>query len=173
MSGAAKSRPNRPPNRPELEIDHDEGLLERSAALQHAAWLGMLAVVLAAALGVFGSGPLSRASGQAAGLSLDYERFERCQRTGVLTVSLAPTGAAEAMVAIDRGWLDHVRIESVSPEPRGASMEPDRAVWHFASSASAPTVATFHYVAERAGPVSGSIARDGGGRIDFTQWLWP
>ena len=173
MSGAARSRPSRPRNPPELEIEHDEALLERNARIQHAAWIAMLVVLAAAVLGVFGSGPLSATERSAGGLTVAYQRFERSQRASSITVTFAGSPGGEAALSLPRGWLDRVRIESVSPEPRSESATAAGSTWRFATGTAGPIEATFRFVPERAGSVEGWVEREGGGRVPFRQFVWP
>ena len=67
-----------------LELHQDPRFTRRIAAIQRAGWVVMGLVIAAALLGLFGAGPLSRATAEAADgtLRLEYDRFGRLSAPG-------------------------------------------------------------------------------------------
>jgi hypothetical protein len=64
-----------------MEVNADIEFQRRVWRVQRIGWLIIAAVIVAALLGVFGGGPLSRAAVQGDGLRLEYERFARLQQS--------------------------------------------------------------------------------------------
>ena len=78
-----------------LEVHEDMRLVRRSWVVQRIGWGVMAALLLAALLGLFGTGPLSRATATAPGgaVTLDYDRFGRYLGPATLLIRVGP-GAA-------------------------------------------------------------------------------
>ena len=75
-----------------LALDQDLDFQRRSWRLQRLGWSAMGVTVLAALLGLFGTGPLSSAtvSSQDEALTLQYNRFWRVQSPMTLRLSVTP-----------------------------------------------------------------------------------
>lgn len=94
-----------------LQIDEDIGFQRRFRIAQRVAW-GVAALVLVAAfVGLFGSGPLTGAvaGDSETGLQLHYQRFARYQSpTSVqVDVVVSDPAATQATFWIQRSGLDH------------------------------------------------------------------
>jgi uncharacterized protein (DUF58 family) len=101
-----------------LEVDEDRPWQERFWTAQRVAWVVMGLFVLAALLGVTGSGgPLASTSAQAAGASIDYPRITRWQADEPVTVRLPPSASGSVDVELSNGFVDRFTVESVHPEP--------------------------------------------------------
>jgi hypothetical protein len=102
-----------------LQLPAETDFHRRAWRVQRISYLVLTVIVLAALLGAFGGGPLSRASrNDGHGLTLQYERFARA--SGRTTVDLYFDAAAETRthaLLLDRGWIEAVRIQSIVPAP--------------------------------------------------------
>jgi hypothetical protein len=76
VSKQQKSTPL-PSRSSQLQIDEDLAFQRREWKIQRVGWGAMALVIIAALLGVFGTGPLSNATLEREGLRLEYERFCR------------------------------------------------------------------------------------------------
>jgi hypothetical protein len=105
----------------EIEIDQNLEHLRREWRFQRIGWLLMLLVVLAALAGLFGRGPLAKASGGApnAPARLEYERIVRYTSPTQLTVLLSPEAIEEgiARIWLEREYIQAVEIDRIVPEP--------------------------------------------------------
>jgi hypothetical protein len=94
----------------------------------------LLALMLATALGAFGSGPLShaRAGNPAEGPRVEYERLLRFGASTRLRIQLGAAQDSTAVVALDRAFLDAFQIRAVTPEPQSTRLGHDGVVYEFA-----------------------------------------
>ncbi|HEX8180034.1 MAG TPA: hypothetical protein VF525_10870 [Pyrinomonadaceae bacterium] len=163
-----------------LEIEQDLPYQERAWRRQRIWWVLLTLLLIAALLGVFGTGVLSRAEAGArsAPVWLEYERFARAQaETNTLRFHLAPAAATNGQVRLwlSRAYLEHVQVLSVTPEPATVETAPDRFIYIFPAPAlNAPTAVTFQLEPERLGRLHGQAGLDGSGTgLEFKQLVYP
>jgi len=162
----------------ELEIDQDLAFAQRSWRMQRAGWLGMMAVLVLALAGVFGSGPLSRQEVSLPGLlQVEYQRFARYEAPQTLTVRLEPaaTRAAEVRLWVDRRYLDESRVETITPPPSRVEAATDRLVYVFPMSRPGELATiTFDLQSRQIGPISGRVGLEGTEAVaPFRQLVYP
>lgn len=117
----------------DLERDRDLHFQRREWTVQRAGWLVMLAIVLAALIGLFGGGPLSTATAKVEPLQLQYTRFERRHAPTKLEVSVASGAVSQDQVEIwlSSDYLARIEITSIVPEPEEVSETNDRVIYRF------------------------------------------
>jgi hypothetical protein len=162
----------------DLEIDQDLAFERRSQRVERIGTWIMVGILVAAALGVLGSGPLSHASVRAGEASLDYQRFSRYQSSETLTLHVPPaaTPTPEVRVWVDRAYLEGSRLESVLPLPVRVEGAADRLVFVLAvAEPGRPLTVRFALQPERLGPVRGAIGVEGAGgpALTFRQVVFP
>lgn len=101
----------------DLEIEQDLAFQRREWRFQRIGFFVLVLFVVGALLGLFGSGPLSRAEARTGGLIVKYERLTRVYRDTRLTIEMPPATSYE--LGLDRNSFDRMRIERVHPEPAG------------------------------------------------------
>jgi hypothetical protein len=161
----------------ELEIDDDEAFERRSYTVQRTGWILMAALVVAAAGGLLGSGPLARATAAAPGaFTIEYDRLTRYQSGQTLHIYLEPavTRDRETRVWINRQFLDSSRIETVVPTPLRVEGQADRLyyVFHMAKPGD-PLFVAFNLQAEQVGLVDGRIGTGDSHEVTFKQLVYP
>ncbi len=155
-----------------LELDDDMPAHRRGWVVQRIGWAGMLAVVAAGLLGVFGRGPASDAEISAGDVTVRYERFGRARSTSELRVVAAPGADGELRVWFGRDFMEAQRVDRVVPHPLRTVVSGDRHAFVFAVADRLPTTVVFHLEPERAGHhraevgVAETVAR-------FDQYVWP
>ena len=162
----------------DLEIDQDMAFQERGWRLQRAAWVAMLLVIVAALLGLFGTGPLSAATaGDDDGpLAVEYQRFVRHDGRTTVTVFVGGGQAAGDQVefAISADYLDGVEVMGISPEPEDVRVTGDRQVYVFAVEDPAqPIEVAFSLKPREMGRLSGEVGVPGGQTVTFDQFSYP
>lgn len=145
-----------------LEIDHDMKFHQRSWRLQRVAWVIMALLLLAALLGLFGSGPLSRATlvDESGTISLNYERFARREAPTALRVHLAANAVDddEIRLWISRDYIDEVEIERITPQPSATEVGVDRLIYTFqAVESGQPVTIILHLKAAHTGSLPGQL----------------
>lgn len=161
-----------------LEINQDLRFQRREWRVQRIGWWGLSTFVVAAILGLFGGGPLSRAQAgeSAAPLWIEYERFVRVGApTRVVVhhrlVASGPQGHVQ--LHINRAYFDAFRIGKVLPEPEGVDIGPSEVVLRFAPRVVETPVFTVILDVEplRVGRRAAEL-RAGGGAMTFTQFAY-
>lgn len=163
-----------------LEIDQDLAFQRRSWVVQRVGWVLMAVLVLAAALGFLGSGPLSRARAEVPGLmTVEYQRFARLETGETLTLRLQPaaTSGDAVRVSLDQAFLGSVKLESVQPAPARVEAAGGRLVYVFAvAEPRVPTVVTFRYEPREIGTLRAVVALESmseARHVTFRQLVYP
>lgn len=162
----------------DLEIDQDLAFQAREWRLQRVAWSVMGLIIVAAMLGLFGTGPLSAATaGDAEGsLAVEYQRFVRHDGRTTVTVLVGEGQAVgdqvEVWVAAD--YLDGFEVRGVSPEPEEVRSEGGGLIYEFAVGDPTQRVeVTFSLQPRRMGRLTGEIGVPGGQTVTFGQLSYP
>jgi len=154
----------------QFQIDEDLKFQRREWKIQRVGWLAMALVIIAALLGVFGTGPLSSATIEGEGLRLEHERLCRLQRGTQLRFTIGETGDPVRLL-IGGEYLDSVMIDRITPEPAKAEAVSDGVVFQFAVQG--PAAVTFHLTPKKFGSVSGKARLGQAAPISFTQFIYP
>lgn len=158
-----------------LEIDQDLDFQHRSWRAQRVGWGLMALFILAAALGLFGSGMVSRtrAGGDDAPLRLEYERFGRWGAPLEMQLHLRESPAGSARVWLSSRYLECFTVEAITPEPESAVASGDRVVYRFLVAPGQPATVTFHLTPERFGLRRGQVGLAGATPLSFRQLIFP
>ncbi len=161
----------------DLDLDQDLAFEERQWKIQRVGWVVMALIVVAALLGVFGSGPLSAATvGDEASLALQYQRFVRHQGQGELVVRVAPNETVEGRVEfwLTTEFLGEIDLQGISPEPDEVRSAGDRQIFVFlVNDPAGPLEVTISYFPNGLGRVSGGIGLVDGPDFSFNQLSYP
>jgi hypothetical protein len=162
----------------ELDIDQDMALQKRDWKFQHAGRFVMLLLIIAALLGAFGRGWLSKAEvgGKDGTLWMEYDRIARHRSSSALKLHLAPHVAVNgrARIWLKRDYLQGLNIEDISPEPERVAVEKDGLVYEFVVADPAqPTLVVFHIIPDEIGSRSGAVGLAGQKPYSFTQFVLP
>jgi hypothetical protein len=162
-----------------LEIDQDLEFERRSWRWQRVGWGVISLILLAALLGLFGTGWLDRAvAGQPGSqLWLEYNRFGRLQaETSRLQIHLGPGAGANGKVRIwfNLEYMKGVRVTNLTPEPESVEAGPERFTYVFsAPDASQPIVVIFRLEPDKIGSLNGQVGLEGGASLSFKQFIYP
>lgn len=161
-----------------LQIEEDLSFQRRAWAVQRVGWGIMALVLLAALLGLLGSGPLSKATADVPGvMRIEYQRFAQYQTPSRLTVHLERGAVAGASVSlgIDRQFLDRAGLESVVPPARRVHHAEDRLIYEFDVAAPGrPLTLVLYLEPQQAGVVTGRVTVENGSPAAvFRQVVYP
>lgn len=155
----------------------------RSASLAHArsepgrgwrvervGWALTTLLVVAAAFGLFGDGPLARASASGAdGTSVRYERFSRTRRP-VDIEAVRPSHADPARLRVGEAFLRAVELVALDPPPSRSRVAGAERIYEFEGATSSVIL---HIEYRRAGRVAGSIAWGAADPVTFSTLVFP
>ncbi len=159
---------------PDLEVSEDMRQERREWRVQRIVWLLLSLLLLAAMLGLFGSGPLSKTTAGAPSdpLRIEYQRFMRYRSPDTLQVTVVPS-TSNTEVMLDKQYLRYVRIKSVTPEPVHVITGSDAVTFVLNTASSAPFDVVFELRPEKIGTAKGWIALKGEPRQTFRQFIYP
>lgn len=153
-----------------MEINGDIEFQRRVWFVQRVGWFAIVILTIAAILGFFGNGWLSRASAQGGGLRIEYERFARYQTPTKLRLLLSDAGET-TQVEFSRRYLDSVQVEQITPEPNAVESIGEWLIYRF--SGPRTDAVTFHLTPDEFGNLSGSVKISGGNPVVFNQFVYP
>ena len=140
----------------------------------------MAAILLAAALGLFGRGLLSQATlevgdpGQAAGsVTLEYERFGRAHSESQFVFSSpARTSHETFSLWLSGDYLKDAELIRMTPEPISQELTSSGVRYHFRVQ-DGPQTVIVRLKPGRAGHLRGTIRFNDGPPTIFDQWFFP
>ena len=160
----------------DLEHVRDLRFQYREWAIQRGGWLVMMAIIIAALIGLLGAGPLSSASAESGPLQLQYARFERRHARTVLEVSVTSSADNQDQVEVwvSADYLARIEITSIVPEPEEVRVADDRVVYRFNidEQADRPTI-LIALEPDDPGRSTGRIGVIDGPELTFWQFVYP
>ena len=163
-----------------IQIDEHLGFQERMWRIERAGWAAIAAIIMAAAVGLFGHGLLSQATVElpdsdeaAGGMTLEYERFGRAHSESQVVLSRpARMPNRTFSVWLSSEYFKDVELIRMTPEPTRQELAADGVRYHFPVQ-DGPQTVVLRFKAERPGPLSASIRLNDGPLVTFHQWLFP
>jgi hypothetical protein len=161
-----------------IDLENHESLQRTEWRTQRVGWFAWCGIIVAACLGLLGSGPLSAARNATAdgSVAVAYDRFLRYHDPTALRITLGgPLPAGDELeVKLGRNLLNRVQIQRIEPEPERASLAGDGVVYTFILSDSAKSSEiVFHVNFERIGQSRGTIEVNGTEPIVLSQFVYP
>ena len=154
-----------------IDISEDMRHERREWVVQRVGWAAMAGFLVAAALGLFGSGPLARATAAEAALRVEYSLFARLDAPDEIEVEASSSGP-ELRISIDRDFLTHNELERITPEPDAIELDGERVVHVYRAYAGRHRV-VFELRAHRLGTQRATIAADDGPPVHLQQFVYP
>lgn len=144
--------------KPSLQLEDEIDLHEKGWVAQRIGWLLMLIMLVAASLGLFGTGWLSYATQMAGNSHVSYERFGRFELPMQITIrSQADEG--RLTVSIPQSYLQCFKVSQITPEPSDRKTENGSTVYTFEGDDE--ITAQFHLEPETVGTVRTGIHVNG------------
>ena len=136
----------------------------------------MLAIIIAALIGLLGSGPLSSTTAEAGPLQLEYSRFERRHAPSELEVTVSNDAESQDQIElwISTDYITSTEITSIVPEPEEVSETDDRVVFRFSidQQVQTPTIMiALEY--DDPGSTTGRVGVMNGPELTFWQFIYP
>jgi hypothetical protein len=105
----------------DLDINQDLDVQARMWKIQRIGWVVMGLILLAALIGLFGSGPISRATEgeENSGFMVQFERFGRSRGPSELRFLVRPDRDGRLSVWISDAYLSRLTVHQMVPWPDG------------------------------------------------------
>jgi hypothetical protein len=161
-----------------LEIDQDLHFQQKEWRIQRIGWGVMALLIVAALLGLTGSGPLARVTTGDAGapLQLEYSRFVRLDAPTTFDIEIAGEAITgdQVELRVDRAYLQDVSVEQIVPEPAEVRSAGDDLIFVFAvDEPGQPVSVTFDLRHTAFGPRSGQVGLADEKAVAFGQFVLP
>ena len=139
-------------------------------------WTMFALAVLAALLGAFGGGPLSRVHAGGGGLLVEYQRLQRSSAQNEYRFDVASSLARDGRLRLrfDQALLDDMELDSVIPEPAAviAGKGHTEFVFHAAPEEGDARI-TFRYRPATFGRRAGTVETPGAPPVEIDQFIYP
>ena len=167
-----------------LKDELDDDFKRRQWRAQRVGWAILLAIVVAATLGLFGTSPLAgkvvATEQDGARYEAEYSRFTRYQHMDRLHLRVhAPEASGDTLrVAFSNDFVENVMIASSFPEADGGGATAEGALFEFkVDDWSQPIVLTFEYEPRKAFWSPGTVTIAAGDaapvQLPLTTWVYP
>jgi hypothetical protein len=162
-----------------LQIEDDMKFHKREWFVQRVGRLIMFACVIAAALGLFGSGMLAKTSVRDGILKVDYQRFCRVQRMASYEIYISETrnlaGKAQRKLWLPNDFIKEVQIEHVEPEPSTVQADSLGHTYIFETAGAGEGISVFFQFRHKRPGMHTILMRadDKAAQVILKQWVYP
>ena len=159
-----------------LEIDQDLRFQQRMWILQRLGWGVIACLILAALLGLLGSGPLASRTLDSSqqGFRLEYQRFLRHRVPTRLRLHVKSHPREEVQVWYDRALIEHFVITQIVPAPTRVEVNTERLTYIFrVTDQQEPFLITFSLAPETFGSLFGRVGIEREDFLSFRQFVYP
>ncbi len=161
-----------------LQIYEDMGFQEKEWKAERVGRWSILLFILAGLAGLFGWGPMSKASNRDTGQMawVEYERFTRLKAPVILKVHIedAPIIDGESSFWLDAEYLRNFRIHYIYPEPDSTEVGSRRVTYNFKVGPEGQLdEVLFHLEPETFGWIQGYIGIEDSEGNSFNQLIYP
>ncbi|HYD20908.1 MAG TPA: hypothetical protein VEB40_05485 [Flavipsychrobacter sp.] len=113
-----------------LQLDEDLELFQKGWVIHVTAWIVFCVIIFLAAIGLFGTGPLSYETEAGPGGTIQYERFLRFEAETEVNISADNTTGVMQLV-LPRDYLSYINIIRFNPEPLGIEQGNNTVIYNF------------------------------------------
>jgi hypothetical protein len=161
-----------------LELKQDESFQKREWLVQHIGWILWSGIILAALMGLLGSGPLSNESVAAAdgSIRVEYQRFVHHHHVTTITLQVLQDVSTEKAVRIEisEELLKATELRNVQPEPQEKLLSDRGAILVFPlDQAKRCPMITFHLEYEDYGRSGGTVSLQGHAPVPVRPLIYP
>jgi hypothetical protein len=159
-----------------MQIEEDIPFQRRDWLAQRIGWGALAALLLAALLGLTGSGPLSHAlESDGRGLSVDYERFVRHGARTALVIEVSPgtLSGEQARITLERDYLAAYDVQSMVPEPERMEVGGGDVTFVFTAGRRAALKWRMTLEPDELGRHGTSVRLDDGPPVEISQFTLP
>lgn len=133
-----------------LDLEDEIRLHETGWTIQRIGWVVILLLLVASALGVFGTGILSKKNITKNGHNIIFEKFVRYEAPMQLTVD-AKSKNNKIEIRIPQTYFKSIELDKIVPEPHRRDLADGMAIFTFESKD--PTAIKFYLIPEKTGLV--------------------
>ncbi|NWJ27604.1 hypothetical protein [Rhizobium sp. RM] len=145
-----------------LQLEEHRRFQERFWAIERFSWGVFAVIILAALLGVFGSGgPLATQVSELESAILEHPRIGRWEGTDEMAIRFKPDSTSnERSLLLSNAFAEVFQVEDIQPLPTRTTIEANGQRLFFDSPARNGGVVTLHIRAQAAGPANFDVMVD-------------
>jgi hypothetical protein len=152
-----------------LEMDDEIGLHEKGWIAQRIGWCALALILVAASIGVFGDGIVSKRFESKNNIEIKYQHFGRYEAAFELRIA-ATVDTHGLLVAVPQSYLAAMEVDKIIPQPGVQKIENDQLILMFDANHRAEI--TVYLIPKTTGKVSGDIAVNAT-RFSITHFIYP
>jgi hypothetical protein len=158
-----------------IQIDERPHFQRITWWIERVGWVFFVLFVIAALVGVFGSGALGRGKASGPGFILDYERFSRQNASSSLVVHFAspPTGSNNVEIWISQRFIQGIQLQQVIPDPSDVSSSGDWFVYSIATQPGISGTFELDFVHQSQWNIPIRVGLSPQQAIEVTEFVWP
>lgn len=157
-----------------LQLDEHRPFQERFWVVERVAWVAFGLLLVAAILGLTGSGgPLSRSIHQVAGGTIEFPVIARWQTGDELVVRFAPAEADSRRLTLSPEFADSFQINVIQPAPEQSLVSATGTVLTFAAEPGTQASVTLHLTPQHPGLAEVAIGIDDGTATTISSVILP
>lgn len=162
-------------NKTSFEYLADPSFRRKEFLFERSGWAFMGAILLAAALGLFGNGPLSQSELETEKFRMKYDRFLHFGDLTSLEIRIKPHSSDAGVVAIafPNDYLHNFRIEKIIPDPESSAHGEQTLFWFATTNTGDPITVQFRLEPQEIGSMDGTIYVNGEKGNAFHQFVYP
>ena len=159
----------------DLDLQYNPAREEREWIVQRIGWAGMGIAVITALMGLTGAGPLSKKHEGTIGgpIYVEYQCFARYQAASEIKVFCRPGAVEEFELTLERGFIDRVQMDEISPRPEEVRTLGDRYAYRFKRGEGDEHLVTFRMKGEKFGRASSRLTLDNKEGVEIRPFYWP
>ena len=152
-----------------LELEDEIKLHQTGWNIQRVGWAVILLLLVASALGLFGSGLLSSKALSDNGNTVTFEKIARFESPMHLRV-YAKSNNGHIVVSIPQSYLKEIELDKIVPEPVSQRLENELAIFTF--EATDLSLIDFFLIPEKAGQVK-AVIRVNDSDFSISHFIYP
>jgi hypothetical protein len=142
--------------------------------VERVGWVLFGLTIIAALVGVFGSGPISSATANGPGFRVEYERFARQDAPSTIQVHfIAQPETEETQIWISQDFVRAARIESIVPEPSESSSSGAWVVYSLATQPGVSGTFRIDFIHQSRGQIPIRIGFSPGESVEISEFVYP
>jgi len=143
------------------DVAEDSSFQRKEWIFERCGWALLVVLAVAAGAGLFGGGPLAKATAVAPDHSfkVDYSRFARVQSPTVVTVTVlsAPKTGEPIRVLMSENYLRALTSSAITPSPHRTELGNGQVAFAFLSNGEVPATIRFTFESTAPGWANGTI----------------
>jgi hypothetical protein len=152
-----------------LQLDERIKMQENGWKAQAAGLVFILGLVLAAAIGLFGNGLVSKKRLAKNAAEIEYQTFYRFEAR--MELKIKTRNATDGiLISFPNSYLQHFEIESILPEPSSTKFHNDKLLYFFDGEDNINV--TYYLIPRKVGSVEGSI-QVGENQFPLNHFIFP